>query len=397
MDLYQGLYRIKLLYSVGRDYVITEVLIFLPTDTSRIATMTTKKFDPTTTISSDYGIFGIPFTEKESRLILLPVPWEVTTSYGRGASNGPRIIRQASEQIDLFDIETKTAYEAGIYMKPISAKIMLENKKHKTLAQKVIKLKSALSKDKKTITKLTGQVNVASEKLTDWVYHETKKILSAGKLFGLVGGDHSTPLGAIQAICEKHSSSGKSDVGILHIDAHSDTRKAYQGFEQSHASIMYNVMNSEKSKRPQKLVQVGIRDFCEEEFNFVNSRPDIKTFFDTQTKQRLLKGESWASIATDIISELPQKVYISFDIDGLDPRFCPSTGTPVIGGLSTDEVFLLFNLLAQSGRTIVGFDLNEVSSGASKESEWDGNVGARMLYKLCGWSIVTNAGTQPKL
>jgi agmatinase len=160
---------------------------------------------------------------------------------------------------------------------------------------------------------------------------------------------------------------------------------------------MYNVMNSEKSKRPQKLVQVGIRDFCEEEFNFVNSRPDIKTFFDTQTKQRLLKGESWASIATDIISELPQKVYISFDIDGLDPRFCPSTGTPVIGGLSTDEVFLLFNLLAQSGRTIVGFDLNEVSSGASKESEWDGNVGARMLYKLCGWSIVTNAGTQPKL
>lgn len=350
-----------------------------------------KKFDPTTTISSDFGIFGIPLTEKESRLVLLPVPWEVTTSYGKGASNGPRIIRQASEQIDLFDIETKNAYEAGIFMKDISKKILGDSKKNKLLAQKVIKLKTNLSKDKKTIEKLTQQVNAASAKLTDWVYTETKKILDAGKLFGLIGGDHSTPLGAIQAICEKHSVSGKSEVGVLHIDAHSDTRKAYQGFEQSHASIMYNVMNSEKAQRPQKLVQVGIRDFCEEEYQFVTSRSDIKTFFDVQTKQRLMKGESWSSIATDIISELPQKVYISFDIDGLDPRFCPSTGTPVIGGLSTDEVFMLFNLIAQSGRTVVGFDLNEVSTGEAKESEWDGNVGARMLYKLCGWSIVTNS------
>ena len=276
-------------------------------------------------------------------------------------------------------------------MKTISSKILSENKKNKLLAQKVIKLKTNLSKDKKTIEKLSQQVNAASEKLTAWVYGETKKIISAGKLFGLIGGDHSTPLGAIQAICEKHSLKGQSEVGILHIDAHSDTRKAYQGFEQSHASIMFNVINSDKAKRPQKLVQVGIRDFCEEEYDFVTSRSDIKTFFDLQTKQRLMKGESWSSIAADIISELPQKVYISFDIDGLDPRFCPSTGTPVIGGLSTDEVFMLFNLVAQSGRTIVGFDLNEVSTGEAKESEWDGNVGARMLYKLCGWSIVTNS------
>jgi agmatinase len=153
---------------------------------------------------------------------------------------------------------------------------------------------------------------------------------------------------------------------------------------------MYNVMNSQGALRPAKLVQLGIRDFCEEEFNFIKSRSDIKTFFDIPVKQRQLKGESWESIASDVISELPKKVYISFDIDGLDPRFCPSTGTPVIGGLSVDEVFYLFNLLAQSGRQIVGFDLNEVSTGDADEAEWDGNVGARMLYKLCGWSIVTN-------
>lgn len=347
-----------------------------------------KKFDPTTTISSEFGIFGIPLKEEECKLVLLPVPWEVTTSYGRGASNGPRIIRDASEQIDLFDFETKNAYEAGYFMKPISEKWQAENIKFKEKAQTVIRMRTEQSKDTEKIDQLVGEVNAASATLTAWVYEETRKILEAGKLFGLVGGDHSTPLGAIKAICEKHSAKGECEVGILHIDAHSDTRKAYQGFEQSHASIMYNVM--QLPIKPKMLVQVGIRDFCEEEYNFVQSRPDVKTFFDISLKQRLLKGESWASVASDVVSALPQKVYISFDIDGLDPRYCPSTGTPVIGGLSTDEVFFLFNLVAQSGRQIVGFDLNEVSSGEGEEAEWDGNVGARMLYKLCNWSVVTN-------
>lgn len=350
--------------------------------------MSTVKFDPTTTISSEFGIFGIPMTEEESRVVLLPVPWEVTTSYGRGASNGPRIIREASEQIDLFDFETKKAYEQGIFMKEISESVMADSVRFKALAQEVIQLRTDQSDDHARIEKLVAEVNKASQKLTDWVYKQTQEILNKGKLFGLVGGDHSTPLGAIRAICEKHSANGQSEVGILHIDAHSDTRKAYQGFEQSHASIMYNVMNSKV--KPKKLVQVGIRDFCEEEYQYVTTRSDIKTFFDIGLKQRAMKGESWGSIAADIISELPQKVYISFDIDGLDPRYCPSTGTPVIGGLSADEVFFLFNLLAQSGKQIVGFDLNEVSSGDADNSEWDGNVGARMLYKLCGWSLVTN-------
>lgn len=350
--------------------------------------METKKFDPTTTISSEFGIFGIPLSEEECKVVLLPVPWEVTTSYGKGASNGPRIIREASEQIDLFDYETKNAFEAGYFMKEISESWKAENVKYKALAQEVIELRTSQSDDTARIDKLVAEVNAASTRLTKWVYEETKKILAAKKLFGLVGGDHSTPLGAIQAICEQHSANGQSEVGILHLDAHSDTRKAYQGFQQSHASIMYNVMHL--PIKPKKLVQVGIRDFCEDEYKFVKSREDIRTFFDLEVKQRLLKGESWASVATDIIKELPQKVYISFDIDGLDPRYCPSTGTPVIGGMSTDEVFFLFNLLAQSGRQIVGFDLNEVSTGEADEAEWDGNVGARMLYKLCNWSVVTN-------
>lgn len=344
------------------------------------------KFDPTTTISSEFGIFGIPVTQEESHIVLVPVPWEVTTSYGSGASRGPAIIRQASEQIDLFDFETGKFYEDGIFMLPIDKELSAKNDKFKELAQELIEMKTNLSDNTDRLSFLTNEVNQACEKMSAWVYAQCKNILDSGKLLGLVGGDHSTPLGAIRAISEFH----KGEFGILHIDAHADLRCAYQGFKQSHASIMYNVMTD--AKKPAKLVQIGIRDFCEEEYEYIQSNKNIKTFFDIELKRRLLNGEAWAQITQDILKELPQKVYISFDIDGLDPAFCPHTGTPVPGGLSIDQIFFLFNELHRSGRQIVGFDLNEVSSGGlpEEEAEWDGNVGARVLYKLCGWLSKTN-------
>lgn len=347
------------------------------------------KFDPTTTISAEFGIFGIPMSEDDSKVVLLPVPWEVTTSYGNGTSMGPALIRQASEQIDLFDLETGKSYEQGYHMRPISDEILSLNKNMKVKAQKLIAMKTSLSDDTQTMDSLLNEVNSACAEMSDWVYKNSKEILEKNKLLGLVGGDHSSPLGAIRAVSEKH----QGDIGVLHIDAHSDTRKSYQGFEQSHASIMYNVMQLPIA--PKKLVQIGIRDFCEEEYNFVTNHKGIKTFFDIELKRDLLSGKTWSTICENILKELPQKVYISFDIDGLDPRYCPQTGTPVPGGLEIDQVFFLFKALADSGRQIVGFDLNEVSTGdinANLEeiSEWDGNVGARILYKLCGWSVVTN-------
>jgi agmatinase len=342
------------------------------------------KFDPTTTISSEFGIFGIPMSETESRVVLVPVPWEVTTSYGRGASDGPRIIREASEQIDLFDFETGKAYEQGYFMREFPRELKEANDKYKEKAQELIEMRTHMSDDQSRMDHLVKEVNQACDKMTAWVYDQCKSVLKSGKLLGLVGGDHSTPWGAIRAVAEEH----KGDFGVLHIDAHADLRKAYQGFTQSHASIMYNVMTADQ--RPKKLVQIGIRDFCEEEFDFIQSRKDIRTFFDMELKRRMLAGDTWAHICKDILAELPQKVYISFDIDGLDPAFCPSTGTPVPGGLSIDQVFYLFNEIHKSGRQIVAFDLNEVSTGGEAEAEWDGNVGARVLYKLCGWLVTTN-------
>ena len=110
---------------------------------------------------------------------------------------------------------------------------------------------------------------------------------------------------------------------------------------------------------------------------------------DDDIHSTLLKGRPFGQIADKILERLPENVYVSFDIDGLDPSLCPNTGTPVPGGLSFPQVSYLLEVVAKSGRRIIGFDLCEVSSG-DQNSEWDANVGARVLYKLCGAAVHSN-------
>ena len=196
----------------------------------------------------------------------------------------------------------------------------------------------------------------------------------------LLGGDHSTPLGLLQALAEKHP-----QFGILQIDAHFDLRKAFEGFTHSHASIMYNALDL---PQVHKLVQVGIRDYCQEEVDVVAQYPGrIHCFYDRDLRRSVLHGENWWTICKRIVHSLPKEVYISFDIDGLDPSLCPNTGTPVPGGLQWEEVLMLLETIVESGRKIIGFDLVEVS-GAT-ENEWDAIIGARMLFKLCNLTMAS--------
>ncbi len=230
--------------------------------------------------------------------------------------------------------------------------------------------------------KALKELNAGSLFFNDWVYEQTKDLLNSGKLVGLLGGDHSTPFGFYKAIAEKHG-----DFGILQFDAHCDLRAAYENFKYSHASVMYNAL--EEIPQIKKLVQIGIRDYCEEEWNYiVNSKSRVVTYFDRELKERQYDGQAWKFIADEIVNHLPDKVYISFDIDGLDPKLCPRTGTPVPGGLEVGQVFYICKKVLQSGRKIVWFDLNEI--GVSQD-EWDENVGARCLFKLCNLLMISNS------
>lgn len=334
------------------------------------------------TQANSEGLYGLDTKAETSAIHVIQVPWEATTSYGAGASEGPKAILEASPQLDLFDVELGNAYEVGYHLLAEDSSISELNKEMKIKAQTIIKEWDETGKLSLQNKELQKEVNQASETINNYVYQTAKKIIKQNKIPSLIGGDHSTPYGLIKALSEEHES-----FGILHIDAHADLRLSYQGFHHSHASIMNNVLHLEKA--PTQLTQVAIRDFCEEEWEIMSENEEqVICFFDRQLKSAMFDGISWQELCEDIAATLPEKVYISFDIDGLSPEFCPGTGTPVPGGLSFDQAVHLLGVLGSSGRKIIGFDLNEVAPSA--DSEWDGNVGARILFKLLGWTAVSN-------
>jgi agmatinase len=343
------------------------------------------KFDPNSVSNPDNNIFGLPFTEEDARLVLLPVPWEVTVSFGSGTARSAEQIFKASLQVDLFDPDVPDGWKEGFFLKESDKKVLLKSDYLRKEAELYIDFISRGDEvaSNQFMTRTLKDVNEGSVFLNNWVYQQTKALLDSGKLVGLLGGDHSTPLGYMKAVAEKHG-----DFGILQIDAHCDLREAYEGFVYSHASIMYNAIK--EIPQLQKLVQVGIRDFSFGEWELIQQNADrIKTYFDRDIRIRQFEGETYKAIVDEIVNQLPQKVYISFDIDGLDPKLCPNTGTPVQGGFETEQTFYLMNKIRQSGRQIIGFDLCEVSTS---ESGWDANVGARVLFKLCNLLVAGNPG-----
>lgn len=333
-------------------------------------------FDPNSVGNPNNNIFGLPFNEEESAVILLPVPWEVTVSYTAGTARAAEHIFKASLQIDLIDTDIMDGWKLGFFMREVEKKVLMKSDYLRKEAELFINYIAQGEKveDNKFMCKILKEINGGSEFLNNWVYEQTMDLLNNNKLVGVVGGDHSTPLGFFKAIGEKHGS-----FGILQIDAHCDLRVAYENFRYSHASIMYNAL--EEIPQLTRLVQVGIRDFSPLEYDYIQtSNGRVVTYFDKDIKERMFEGDTWKKIVDEIVNHLPENVYISFDIDGLDPKLCPHTGTPVQGGFETEQVFYLFKKMLQSGRKLVGFDLNEVGISPN---EWDENVGARVLFKLC--------------
>lgn len=331
-----------------------------------------KNYNPSGVGVDNGHIFGLPFGFEESDVIIFPVPWEVTTSFGSGTSKGPEKILEASPQLDLYHFDYPDAWKQGIYMLEVSDEIQKLNKQYKVKAQEIILLQEK-GKKAADLQEEINEINKVCDELRKWVFEQTQVLLNRGKKVVLLGGDHSTPLGFLQALAAKHES-----FGILQIDAHADLRNAYEGFEFSHASIMYNAL---KIPQINKLVQVGIRDICQEEVDLIREDKRIACFYDYQLKREQYQGKTWFEQIDEIVKELPNKIYISFDIDGLDPKLCPNTGTPVAGGFEFQQAVELLRKVKESGKEIIGLDLNEVGN-----DDWDANVGARMLYQLiCYW------------
>lgn len=330
-----------------------------------------ENFNPNDFSIINNNFLGLPYTEDEAQIVLLPVPWEATVSYSAGTALGPNNILEASYQLDLMDWDVPNAWEIKMFMRPLDQEILELSNHSRELATQHI---DNLIHNRPVQEDVLNEVNQNSVKVNNWVYQQTKELMAQGKFVGLVGGEHSTPFGYIKALSEKHS-----NFGILQVDAHADLREAFEDFKYSHASIFYNVL--EEIPAVSKLVQVGIRDACQAEVDYAkNSNGRAQMFTMPSIRKSLYtQAKNYHEICQDIVNQLPQKVYISFDIDGLDPKLCPNTGTPVPEGFEFQEAIYLIRQVVASGRTIIGFDLSEVGSA----TEWDGNVGARVLHKLC--------------
>lgn len=309
------------------------------------------------------NIFGLPHTPDDAEILLLPVPYEATTSYGQGTSRGPDAIREASAQLDLYDRRYGEIWRAGIAMLPTP------------------ELPSPTPRAETAETD-PAEIDAAGERVCEITKRFVSETIASGKIPGVIGGEHAIALGGILAAAQA------GPLGIVQIDAHLDLREAYEGYTHSHASVMFNALERAWSVR--RLVPIGIRDCCRGELEYARAQGErVQIHHDADLSGELERGTPWPALVRKMLTDLPDRVWISFDIDGLDPGLCPNTGTPVPGGLSFNHAASLLHQLAMSQRTIVGFDLVEVAPSPNDDSEWDANVGARILYQLCGCAALS--------
>jgi agmatinase len=351
-----------------------------------------QSFDPDGVGIRNGNYFGMTFEPENAALVLLSVPWDVTSSYGGGASDAPDAIIGESPQLDFHDPWAPGQWRKGIATLPVDYSIDERSDRLREDARKIINHleTGAWHHDNFLLTRKLEKINAASAEINRSVEQVCDEWLEKGKIVGLVGGDHSVPAGLIAAVARHHG-----PIGVLHLDAHCDLRPAYEGFEHSHASIMFNVLRD--VPQVQRLVQVGVRDFSEAELQFARqNHPRVVQFTGADLVEGRFGGETWAAQCERIVEALPERVYVSFDIDFLSPDLCPGTGTPVPGGATFDEAAWLLRMVVDSGRRIVGFDLCEVAPSrvptaldrdVAPGGEWDANVGARVLFRLCGQAL----------
>jgi agmatinase len=288
------------------------------------------------------GLDGDFATLEASRAVVLPVPYDFTTSYQGGARLGPRAILAASRNMELWDEEVGAVYRSGIHTLP------------------------ELEPTAEGPEAMVGRV----ERAIEW-------ILERGKLPVMLGGEHSLTIGAVRAVARRHPR-----LSVLQIDAHADMRDTYLDSSYSHACAMRRV------REVAAAASVGIRSLSEEEAELFERRPWPMW----STRQWRALGGNRAPL----LDALTDDVYVTVDVDGLDPSVMPATGTPEPGGLDWYELVDLLRAVAERKR-VVGFDVVELAPLAGQVAP--DFLAARLVYRLIGLSLGAGraAGAMPAL
>ena len=286
---------------------------------------------------------GIPAenaTYENSKVVLVTVPYDGTSTWGKGADKGPELFLDASENMELYDIETDTEpYLQGVYM--------------------------------------AGEVSEKSspEKMVEAVYQKTKELVKdREKLFTLIGGEHSVSIGSIRAVGEEYH-----NLTVLQLDAHTDLRPEYHGSKNNHACAVF------EANQKHKLVQVGIRSMDAEEKQYL---PHKRVFF----AHEIAKNDNWIK---DVLDKVSGNVYITIDLDAFDPSIAPSTGTPEPGGLQWYPTLKLLKKVFKKCN-VVAFDIVELMD--SPQAKPTAFLAAKLYYKMLAYYHKYNKNNkEPKL
>ncbi|RJR43084.1 MAG: agmatinase [Deltaproteobacteria bacterium] len=271
---------------------------------------------------------------QDAEAIILPIPYEATTTYGAGTREGPEAILAASRQVELWDEENNW-----------------------DPSQKV-KLTTALP---------IGQEAAGPQAMLDKIRKQVQPWVSQGKLVAALGGEHTVTVALVQAVQTKYP-----DVTVVALDAHADLRDSYDGTKLSHACTLRRVY---ESGRP--LVLLGTRSYSKEEADLLWVAPRMKLF----KAADLHTPEGWGS-ALEHLRQIPGPVYLTIDLDALDPGVMPAVGTPEPGGLTYQQVLTIISTLTQRG-PVIGLDLVELAPiPGNRVSEF---TAARILYKAVGY------------
>lgn len=275
---------------------------------------------------------------KDSKVVILPVPYEATTSYGKGTAKGPEGIYKASHYVELFDEELNRefCFEKGNGIASLYP------------------------------VKIHG---LKGKKALDVIYKDVLKLIQDKKFVVTLGGEHSISTAPIKAHFDFYK-----DLSILHFDAHSDLRDEYGGTKYSHASFCARVAEFTKD-----ITQVGIRAQCKEEYDFIKKNK-IKTFYAYAIRNGL-HGKNWQD---KVVKGLKKNVYITFDVDYFDPSIMPSTGTCEPLGFYWEETMILLRKLGKV-RNIVGFDVVELAP--KKGSPYPDFLAAKLIYKMLNYFL----------
>ncbi len=264
-----------------------------------------------------------------SKIVLIPVPYDGTSTWGKGADKGPEAFLEASENMELYDIETDSeVYKNGVFLsEPVT-------------------------------------VNATPEAMVDAVHQETKRFIKKNKFVTIFGGEHSISIGTIRAFNEMFP-----NLTVLHIDAHADLRKSYEGSACNHACAVY------EASQNTNLIQLGIRSMDAKEKSVMDLD---KTFF----AHEMAIDDTWMDAAID---QMTENVFITFDLDAFDPSILPSTGTPEPGGLFWYET-LDFLKQVFTEKNVVGFDIVELCpNNVDRSSDF---LAAKLYYKMLSYKFM---------